>query len=227
MSAQNFESKYASETSCVDDLAGLGISFEVPKLTKRHTLKLVDFVIDLYKSDAKNVLFRIEAHNKEDKWAVDLTAEHLTGQSCKAMICEFPELFERLFKLGDLVHCARDDLTLKLEGDIMAVDVVLKKVTESTEKIMQKQSMKIAALEKKHDELAGELTAIGMNVVSLSEMIESMSRIIREQSELIRNLRTENESIAKRLEKTNIELRNSCTEREYHPQSFSIPYDAL
>jgi len=177
MSVPNSESKYANESSCVESLNRLGISFEVPKLTKLHTIEvdyetevdLCNIRIDLYKSDVKNVLFRIEARDdSERKWVLDLKIENLDGQSCQPIIRQFPTLFERLFQQeccsvcnGEELRSTDSNMELEFTGDIMSVKLTLGRIVESeaetTAKTIRKQSATIANLQEENKNLMERL----------------------------------------------------------------------
>jgi len=135
MSAQNLESKYEAESSC-----------ELIKQIKNDGV-----IFELYKSDGKDVLFRIEARDETSKWILDLTADHLVGQSCRSVICQFPELFVKLFAATNLCQGPseeNDDGSLECEfvGDVMSVELTLKKVAESESELMKKTIRKQSAM---------------------------------------------------------------------------------
>lgn len=176
---------------------------------KIHTVMINSCCITLYKSSNKDVLFRIEALEEDDKWVLDLTVDSLQGQECKEIVRQFPVLFEKLFitgKLSIIVDPYNNCLYCSLNGDVISATVCLSRVIENESTAMVK---KIHRLEAKILNIEETITKTNAQILALTNQLSISQR----EAKYINFTKLDKEKLSKLLWTRDVEFKKYANEQ--------------
>jgi uncharacterized coiled-coil protein SlyX len=145
--------------------------------TEIHTIQKDNFRITLYRTHIKDMIYRIEATDGDDKYNSGIDIDHFTGQECKECIRACPILLEKLFKIGSVnILVGGENMICEFEGNIISAKITLVRVVETQIELMMKkinrQDVENSKLRIRNEELNNEVKSLVENMKKFSDSVD-------------------------------------------------------
>jgi hypothetical protein len=156
--------------------------------TEIHTIQKDNFRITLYRTHIKDILYRIDATDGDDKYSSRIDIGHFNGQECRECIQACPMLLEKLFKIGTVnILIRNENMICEFEGNIISAKITLARVVETQIELMMKkinrQDMENSKLRIRNEELNNEVKSLVENMKKFSDSVDLLHERLSEINE--------------------------------------------